>query len=142
MWVVGKTLQPLVKPPITEAHLVKYAEASGDNNPIHLDPKFAEEAGFKSVIVHGMLSMAFLADHLGMNFPTSDYRLGKIRTRFRRVTFPGDVLSCEGTVRRELPDGGFLVALSARNQDGEITTDGEAEVYPRVASGVVGQDSA
>ena len=40
--------------------LARYAEASGDTNPLHLDPAFARKAGFDDVIVHGMLSMALL----------------------------------------------------------------------------------
>ena len=126
-WTVGQELAPLAKPAITTEQLREYAAASGDHNPIHLEESFAKEAGFPSVIVHGMLSMAFLADHLNANFPPSQFRVGRLKARFRKVTFPGDVLTCEGKVKKEI-ENGFLVSLAARNQKGEIATDGEAEV--------------
>lgn len=129
-WEVGQSLQPLVKPAITREQLKEYAAASGDNNPIHLDENFAKVAGFPSVIVHGMISMAFMGDHLLFNFPPKTYRLGRVKGRFRKVTFPGDVLSCEGKVKKLLPGEGLLVSLATRNQNGEVTTDGEAEVFP------------
>src|SRR5579884_3045763 len=56
----GQELAPLVKPPITQEQLRRYAEASGDYNPIHLDVEVAHRVGLDSVIAHGMLSMAFL----------------------------------------------------------------------------------
>jgi len=46
--------------PIAREDLRRYAEASGDLNPLHLDPEFARQAGFDDVIVHGMLGMALL----------------------------------------------------------------------------------
>jgi len=127
-WEVGQPLLSLTKPAITKEQLRQYAAASGDNNPIHLDESFAREAGFPSVIVHGMLSMAFIADHLQYNFSPKQWRVVKLRSRFRKVTFPGDVLACEGRVRRVEGPGHLHVSLLTRNQRGEITTEGEAEV--------------
>ena len=127
-WTVGQALQTLKKDPITREQLKHYASASGDNNPIHLDENFAKEAGFPSVIVHGMISMAFQADHLQLNFPPDRYQVGRLKTRFRKVTYPGDELNCEGVIRKVKEDGIFLVALLTRNQNGEVTSDGEAEV--------------
>jgi acyl dehydratase len=125
---VGQPLQVLTKPPITRDQLHAYASASGDGNLIHLEESFAQQAGFPSVIVHGMISMAYLGDHLQFNFPADKYKVLKLRSRFRKVTFPGDVLSCEGKVKRIDPDGRTWVSLLTRNQRGEITTEGEAEI--------------
>jgi acyl dehydratase len=129
-WAVGMTFEPVVKPPITRELLAQYADASGDRNPVHLDEAFATAAGFPTVIVHGMLSMAFLADFVETQVAGSRYRVRRFKTRFRRVLFPGDVLRCEGTVRRALPGGGWLVAVSAIDQKGKVAVDGEAEVVP------------
>lgn len=129
-WAVGQELKALVKPEITREQLKQYAAASGDNNPIHLDEAFAKEAGFPSVIVHGMISMAFLADHLLLNFPPETYRLKRLRTRFRKVTFPGDVLTCTGKVKAISPEGVLTLTLTITNQRQELTTDAEASVTP------------
>src|SRR4029079_50102 len=95
-WELKQKLSPLKKGPLTRDHLKAYAAASGDNNPIHLNEKFAQEAGFPSVIVHGMLSMAIMADGLRFNFPENAFTVNRLKGRFRKVTFPGDILSVEG----------------------------------------------
>ncbi len=48
-------------PPVSRIDLVLYCGASGDHNPIHVDPDFARAAGEPGVFAHGMLSMAWLA---------------------------------------------------------------------------------
>lgn len=129
-WTVGMAFEPVQKSPITRELLAEYADASGDRNPVHLDDAFATSAGFPTVIVHGMLSMAFLADFVETTVAGTSYRVRRFKTRFRRVTFPGDALRCEGKVRQALPDGGWLVSVAAVNQRGEVTVDGEAEIVP------------
>ncbi|MBI4404393.1 MAG: MaoC family dehydratase N-terminal domain-containing protein [Deltaproteobacteria bacterium] len=127
-WLDGQSLKPLPKPIITREHLRKYADVSMDKNPIHLDDEFAKRAGFPSVIVHGMLSMAFLADFVFYNFDKSSYRLKRLRTRFKKITLPGDQITCEGVVDKILPDGTIQLTLWTKNQNGEQTTEGEAIV--------------
>lgn len=123
-------LKPVVQGPIQKEQLKEYANAALDFNPIHLDETFAKEAGFPSVIVHGMLSMAFFGDLLLMNFPESQYELKRFRTRFRKVTFPGDTLTCEGKIKAVTPEGRIQVVFSAKNQKNEVTSDGDAEICP------------
>jgi acyl dehydratase len=53
---VGDELSPL-SVAIDRAQLVRYAGASGDFNPIHWNPRIAEEVGLPGVIAHGMLTM-------------------------------------------------------------------------------------
>ena len=55
------SMPPLVKDPIQQIQLTKYAGASGDFNPIHQDDAFARAAGMGGVFAHGMLSMGFVA---------------------------------------------------------------------------------
>jgi acyl dehydratase len=127
-WTDGVTIAPLIKPTITREQLSAYAEASLDKNPIHLDEKFAKEAGFPSVIAHGMLSMAFLGDLVRHNFPEKTYRLLTMSTRFRKVTFPGDTPNCQGKIKKVEADGTLVVSVWIENQKGEVTTEGEARV--------------
>ena len=129
-WQAGTALKPLEKPEIVREQLRAYADVSGDVNPIHLDEAFAKEAGFPSVIVHGMISMAFMGDHIRFNFPESEFKLARMRTRFRKVTFPGDRLTCEGEVKKLNDNNGLTVILRIKNQKNETTTDGEADLLP------------
>lgn len=59
-WEAGTDL-PAVEYDVTRAGLAAYAEASGDPNPIHLDPAVAKAVGLPDVIAHGMLTMALAA---------------------------------------------------------------------------------
>jgi acyl dehydratase len=122
---VGDALPPLTKAPITTEQLVRYAGASGDFNRIHYDEPFARAGGYPSVIAHGMLSMGFfgqlLSDWAG---PSTVARLA---ARFKAVTFPGDVITCTGEVTaKDETNRTVEVKLTARNQNGAITLEGNA----------------
>jgi len=57
---------------ITRADLVRYAEASGDHNPIHQDEDVARSVGLPGVIAHGMYTMALAARAVGEWFPGAE----------------------------------------------------------------------
>lgn len=57
---------------ITRADLVRYAEASGDHNPIHQDETVARSVGLPGVIAHGMYTMALAARAVGDWFPGAE----------------------------------------------------------------------
>lgn len=65
--------------PITRERLADYAQASGDLNPLHLDPSFAKTAGFDDVVVHGMYGMAQLGRLLTEHFPAENIRSFSVR---------------------------------------------------------------
>jgi acyl dehydratase len=57
---------------ITRADLVRYAEASGDHNPIHQDESVARSVGLPGVIAHGMYTMALAARAVSEWFPGAE----------------------------------------------------------------------
>jgi len=123
----GTELPQLEKDAITRVQLARYAGASADFNPIHIDEPYAQAAGMGGVIAHGMLSMAFLGqlvtDWAG---PTSVLRL---EARFRSIVRPGDVLTVRGTVTEtDAAARTAHVRLSCENQEGTTVTDGGAVV--------------
>lgn len=128
---VGEEIPPLCKPPIDRTQLVRYAAASGDFNRIHHDEPFAKEAGFPSVIAHGMLSMGFLAELLTRwAGPQAVLRLD---VRFRAVTYPGDVITCRGRVTGFRTESGrdiVELAVWCENQDGTKTAEGTGDTLP------------
>ncbi|AVT38594.1 MaoC/PaaZ C-terminal domain-containing protein [Plantactinospora sp. BB1] len=67
----------------------RYADASGDRNPIHLDEEFARAAGLPGVIVHGLASLA-VASHTVLADGAEPARLS---CRFTRPIAPGDTLT-------------------------------------------------
>lgn len=132
---VGEALIPFVKPPITREQLQRYADASGDHNPIHLDEEAAHRVGLDGVIAHGMLSMAFLGQFAEQQIAdTSGAYVARLKVRFSGMVRPGDVLTCLGTVTaRAESDGQQAVTIEcwAQNQKGEKVTGGEAVLAMR-----------
>lgn len=126
---VGDELPPLVKGPIQQIQLTRYAGASGDFNPIHQDDEFARAAGMGGVFAHGMLSMGFVAqavtDWAGAG------RVRKIGVRFAGLVRLKDTVTCRGRViGTSQKDGVNLVELDvwAESQKGEKVVTGKATV--------------
>lgn len=130
---VGDEIPPLTLPPIETAQLARYAEVGGDDNPIHVDQAAARATGLPGIIAHGMLTMALLARMLTDWVPQSNLR--EFSTRFTAMVFPGDVLTCRGTVtaKESAKDGGgdgnmVGLEISMENQAGEKVLAGKARV--------------
>jgi acyl dehydratase len=127
---VGDVLPPLSKGPLTREWIKKYADASGDHNPIHIDEKTATAFGFPSVIAHGMLNMGFVAQHVA-NWVGLDGFLKRIKVRFGAIVKPGDTVTCKGQIKdKKLQSGKKIVSVElwAENQKNEKVITGEAEV--------------
>ncbi len=130
---LGSTLPPFVKPPITQEQLRRYASASGDFNPIHLDEEAARRVGLDGVIAHGMLSMAFLGQFVNQQIAAiPNAQLARLHVRFASMVRLGDTLSCQGIVqqRSHAEDGRELVSIECwvQNQHGEKVTLGDAVI--------------
>ena len=126
---VGDELPPLVKGPLAQIQLTRYAGASGDFNPIHQDDEFARAAGMGGVFAHGMLSMGFVAQAL-----TDWAGVGTVRrlgVRFAALVRLKDTVTCRGRVlAKTSKDDRHLVDLEvwAENQRGENVVTGRATV--------------
>jgi acyl dehydratase len=114
--------------PLTRQMFVRYAGASGDLNPMHYDDQLAKSAGYPSVFAQGMFSAALLAgfatDWLGADC------LRRFGVRFREQVWPGDVLTCSGTVTAvsaESDADRVSVELIAARQTGGVAITGTAE---------------
>jgi acyl dehydratase len=126
---VGDDLPALVKGPIQQIQLTRYAGASGDFNPIHQDEQFAKAAGMGGVFAHGMLSMGFVAqavtDWAGAG------RVRRLGVRFAGLVRLSDTITCRGRVLgKSSKDDVHLVELEvwAENQRGEKVVTGKATV--------------
>jgi len=82
--------------PLTRSHIVRYAGAGGDFNPIHHDEEFARSAGMPGVFGMGLLHGGLLGQRLAAWVGLAHIRAYRIR--FTGQVWPGDVLSFTGTV--------------------------------------------
>jgi acyl dehydratase len=125
---VGFELPPLVKGPVTREQLRAYAAASGDPNPMHTDDEFAKAAGHPGVFAHGMLSMGWLGEFL-VRAGGDPAAVRKLRTRFVKLTWPGETITCRGRVTKvtDAPDARLVECeVWTENQDGERKVAGAA----------------
>jgi len=124
---VGQSLPSLTKH-VTVEQIRRYAEASGDRNPIHLDESFARSAGLPGVIAHGMLTMAF-ANQMVTDWLGDRSRLKRLQGRFAGMVLPGDDVTCSGSVAAKNDESRRVVInLVVTNQRGErVVNKGVAE---------------
>ncbi len=85
---------------VTESDIAKFAEVSGDNNPLHLDEAFAKTTRFKERIAHGMLSAGFISTILGTKLPGPGSIYLSQSLRFTAPVKIGDTV----TARAEITD--------------------------------------
>ena len=94
---VGEELPALQTDKISRTTLALYAGASGDHNPIHIDPDFAANAGFDDIFAQGMLSMAYLG-RLLTNWVPQSY-IKNIDVRFSSITPVNIDIICTGIIK-------------------------------------------
>jgi acyl dehydratase len=126
---VGEELPPLAKPPVDRVQLSRYAGASGDFNPVHVDETYAKGMGMPSVYAPGMLIMGFLGQLI------SDWARGaqlrRYSVKFSKIVWPGDTVVCKGRVTERWGDEGRYFAeldVWAENQKGELVLRGGAQI--------------
>ncbi len=122
----GDALPVVVVERLTRTDLVRYAGASGDFNPIHHDEEFARAAGNPRVFGHGMLTAGLLARCI-TDFLGGPEGLRRYKVRFATRVWPGDTITCRGTVtRRYEADGEGRIdgEVTAVTQTGETAVSG------------------
>ena len=75
---------------IKQNQINKYAEASGDDNPIHLDEDFAQKSNLGGIVAHGMLILAQISELLTSIFGINWAINGHLDVRFRRPVYVKD----------------------------------------------------
>ena len=91
----------VVEKTISQDQLVRYAHASGDHNPLHLDHEFAAASEFKGIIAHGMLTLAFISEMLTLEFGRDWIESGRLKVKFKGPAYPGQTVKTWGTVVKE-----------------------------------------
>lgn len=105
------------KQKIDRYRAIFYAGASGDFNPLHIDPAVGEKAGFGGPILHGLCSAAWMVDSV-TRAHGDPRKIKSMGCRFAGPVRLGDELSFEGEVRNS-EDGQTTYFVEVNNQDGE-----------------------
>jgi phosphate butyryltransferase len=114
---------------VTRQDIELFAIVSGDVNPTHLDPAFAQHEMFHKVVAHGMLGGGLISSVLGTKLPgPGAIYLGQ-DLQFRRPVCIGDTITATVTVtERHADTGNVTLDCRCTNQDGQIVISGVARV--------------
>ena len=115
---------------VTREDIARYAQVSGDTNPLHSDPAYAARTRFKQPIAHGMLSAGVISAALGTQLaPDSVVIYLAQNLQFRAPVKAGDTLTAIATVTKVDPARSRLsLDTVVTNQDGTEVIRGDALV--------------
>jgi len=103
---------------VTQERVQRYADASGDHNPIHLDAAFAASTPFGGTIAHGMLLLAYVSRLLTEHFGMAWLQNGVLDARFRSPAPVGARVVVSGNVKSVTPqDDGTMVECAVQVAD-------------------------
>lgn len=120
---------------IGEADVVRFADVTGDHNPLHIDPDWAASSPFGARIAHGMLVLSAAIGQVGFD-PVQVLALRRVRdATFKRPVWLGDTISVIATVDDARPfderAGLVTFALRIENQHGELVCRAAVEALWR-----------
>ncbi len=126
---IGQTAE--YKRTITEEDIEKFADVSGDHNPIHLDEIYATKTFFKGRIAHGMLSVSFISTVLAQELPGPGSIYLKQEIDFRKPVRIGDTITARvEIIYKDDEKERITLRTTCVNQHDELVVDGKAVVLP------------
>ncbi|MBB3181947.1 MaoC family dehydratase [Variovorax sp. Sphag1AA] len=115
---------------ITEADIVLFAAASGDNNAVHINEEFAQTTQFKGRIAHGMLSASVISAAIAGRLPgPGTIYLGQ-NLRFKAPVRPGDTVHATVTVKELATEKKRVTLTTVCTVGGKVVIEGDAVVMP------------
>ena len=113
---------------IKEEDITKFAEVSGDYNPLHMDDAFAAQTPFGQRIAHGALTASYITGILGNNLPGPGAIFTGLSMRFRRPVFIGDEVTVRAEVSEKTDRGNRVTLKVSCIVNGKRVITGEAQV--------------
>jgi acyl dehydratase len=125
---VGDEMTSLART-VTQDQIDAYAEASGDHNPIHVDPDFARSVGLPGTIAHGLLDMGILTEAVA-RWAGGYEQVASVACRFSKPLLPGETVTCTGrVVDVDASTGLATLEVEAVSSSGErVLTNGRARI--------------
>jgi len=114
---------------VTDEVIRKFADVSGDYNPIHLDEEFAAKTQFGKRIAHGMLGASFISAVLGYKLSEQKVVYLSQNLKFIAPVFIGDTVTAKATVTNIREDKPIVtIETVCENQKGETVITGEGKI--------------
>ena len=125
---VGDTYQSEFS--FSQEEVNRFAELTGDRNPIHIDSEYAASTQFKKPIMHGVLSASIFSKILGMEFPGKGTIYMGQEIQFKRPMFPSELYEakCEVVSTNERRHIAIIQTEVYHKKTGKQTISGKATV--------------
>jgi acyl dehydratase len=114
----------------SQADVIKFAEVSGDFNPIHLDAAYAATTQFKNPIIHGFLGGSIFSRLLGTKFPGEGTIYLSQSMEFKRPMYPGVSYTAQLTVTEvnSVRHTAVIETVVKDSESGKLVITGQASV--------------
>lgn len=122
---------------VSEDDILLFAEASGDDNPVHLDEEYARATQFGGRIAHGMLTASFISAAIARRLPGPGSVYLSQNLRFRFPVRPGQTVHTTVTVQELLHEKRRATLKTVCKVEGRVVVDGDALVMTTSSSGVI-----
>ncbi len=110
---------------VTPDSVALFAALSGDCSPLHVDPEFALQHGFKGCVAHGMLIGAHVSALVGTKLPGRHGLMQSCELQFRAPLVPPETLSISGEVINISAGTGQLsIRITVKNSTGHLLVTG------------------
>jgi len=114
---------------ITETDIQRFAEVSGDFNPVHMDEEFAKKSLFRGRIAHGLLSASFISTVLAKELPGPGSIYIRQELNFKRPVRIGDkIIAKVEVIGKDNKKKRIILKSICLNQNDEIVIDGQSVV--------------
>lgn len=115
---------------ITAEDVQGFADVSGDDNPLHLDPEFAATTPFGQPIVHGAFLLAVVSKVLGRDYPGHGAVAVSLSAKFVRPVPVGSEITVEVKVAEKIESRGHVRSRVTVYSGGKMACAGEAVFIP------------
>lgn len=124
---VGKVYKKETR--VTDEMVRKFAEITGDDNPVHLNEEYAATTIFKKRISHGILVLGLISAVLGREFPGPGTIYLNQNALFRKPVYLDEVITIVIEVLEKIPEKSRLnLSTNVIKDNGELAIDGDALV--------------
>ena len=119
---------------ITAKEVELFAEVTGDDNPLHVDPEYAETTSFGRPIVHGVFLLGLVSKLLGRDFPGHGSIAVSLSARFLRPVPVGEEVTIEVKVAEKIENRKHIRFRTKGSVQGKMAFSGEAVLIPPTES--------
>lgn len=115
---------------VTAESVQKYAEITGDYNPLHFDEEFTAQTRFERLLAQGGIATGLLHALVAMDLPGPGSVFMSQNWSFPKPVYIGDTLTATGTVKSWRASRSMgAMDFEVKNQDDEVVLKGEATVF-------------